>query len=115
MLAAAFTAYGSPGTKNLLLSAGFKAKIATTAKQRQDLTTLREGEVSPVTQQGRTFYIYPDAPRNQIYIGNEAQYRAYRNLIAQKRGSEDAIVRTDYVRGTAVKVREFYEWGPLGE
>src|ERR1700692_2629676 len=81
MLVAAFTADASPQPTNLLLSAGFKAKVATTAKQRQELKTLPEGTVSPVTQKGETFYIYPDATGNEIYVGNKAQYQAYENLI----------------------------------
>src|SRR5260370_6793817 len=51
-------------TESLLVSAGFKAKAATTAKQRQELRTLPAGKVSPVSQNGKTFYIYPDAQRH---------------------------------------------------
>lgn len=68
----------SPRAENLLLSAGFKAKVATTAKQRQELQTLPEGKLSPVTQKGKKFYIYPDAPHNQMYVGNKAQYQFQR-------------------------------------
>jgi len=71
----------SPRAENVLLSAGFKAKVATTAKQRQELQMLPEGKVSAVKQKGKTFYIYPDAPHNQIYVGNKAQYRAYRKRV----------------------------------
>jgi hypothetical protein len=109
------SAVATPNAENLLLSAGFKAKVATTAKQRQELKTLPEGRVSPVTQKGKTFYIYPDAPRNQIYVGNKAQYQAYQSLAAQARGSARPIVNTDYVEGNPIKVREFYGWEPFDE
>jgi hypothetical protein len=106
----------SPRAENVLLSAGFKAKVATTAKQRQELQTLPEGKVSPVRQKGKTFYVYPDAPHNQIYVGNKTQYQAYKHLMAQQRASAGAFVTKDYnAMGDGVTVREFHGWAPLGE
>ena len=117
MLFAALTAIASPKPESLLLSAGFKAKVATTAKQRQELQTLPEGNVSPVMQRGKTFYVYPDATRNRIYVGNEAEYQTYQGLITKTRGSSSTgpIVNTDLVRGNPIKVREFYGFGPLDD
>ena len=89
----------SPRAENVLLSAGFKAKVATTAKQRQELQTLPEGKVSPVRQKGKTFYVYPDAPHNQIYVGNKAQYQAYKHLRAQHSTRETRFFRTAEVCG----------------
>ena len=114
-LLCAGSAVATPNIENLLVSAGFKAKVATTAKQRQELKTLPEGTISPVTQKGKTFYIYPDAPRNQIYVGNDAQYQAYQRLTAKPRGSARPIVNTDLVRGNPIKVREFYGWEPFDD
>jgi hypothetical protein len=102
-------------TESLLVSAGFKAKAATNAKQRQQLRTLPAGEVSPVSQNGKTLYIYPDAQRDQIYVGNAAEYRAYEDLAAKSRGSAGPIVNTKYVRGTQIPVRRFYGFGPLDD
>lgn len=109
------SAIATPNAENLLLSAGFKAKVATTAKQRQELKTLPEGKVSPVSQNEKTFYIYPDATRNQIYVGNDGQYQAYQNLIAKARGSAKPIVNTDSVRGNPIKMRKFDGFGPLDD
>ena len=109
------SAVATPNAENLLLSAGFKAKTATTAKQRQELKTLPEGTVSPVMQRGSTFYIYPDPPRNEIYIGNKAQYQAYQNLIAQQSESAGPIKTKDNVRGNEVPIRDFYGWEPFDQ
>jgi hypothetical protein len=106
-------AVATPNTENLLLSAGFKAKAATTAKQRQELKTLPEGTVSPVSQRGTTFYIYPDPSRDEIYVGNQAQYQAYENLIGQQGDSAAPIKAKDSVHGFRVPVREFYGWEPF--
>jgi hypothetical protein len=106
----------SPRAENVLLSAGFKAKVATTAKQRQELQTLHEGKVSPVRQKGKKFYVYPDAPHNQIYLGNKAQYQAYKHLRAQHRDWPGPIVAEDYdPMGNEIPVSEFYGWAPFDE
>ena len=103
----------TPSAENLLLSAGFKAKVATTAKQRQELKTLAQGTVSPVMQRGTTFYIYPDRAHNEIYVGNKAQYETYENSIGQQSNSARPIKAEDSVHGFQVPVREFYGWEPF--
>jgi len=113
VLVAALTANASSKSQSLLLSAGFKTKFATTAQQRQELKTLPEGRVSPVTQNGKKFYVYPDASRNQLYVGKEPEYQAYRKLAAKARGSAEPILITFPDRGNPIKVREFYGFGPL--
>ena len=105
----------SPRAENVLLSAGFKAKVATTAKQRQELQTLLKGKVSAVRQKGKTFYVYPDAPHNQIYVGNKAQYRAYKNLVAQQPTSGGPIQFEEPTPGGNIAVKEFYGWAPFDE
>jgi len=105
----------SPRVENVLLSAGFKAKVATTAKQRQELQTLPEGKISAVRQKGKTFYIYPDVPHNQIYVGNKAQYEAYKQLAAQQPTSPGPIQFEAFAPGGNVNVKEFYGWAPFDE
>jgi hypothetical protein len=105
----------SPRTENVLLSAGFKAKVATTDRQRQELQTLPEGKISAVRQKGKTFYIYPDAPHNQIYVGNKEQYQAYKNLVTQQPTSPGPIQFEAYAPGGNVNVKEFYGWSPFDE
>src|SRR5437660_9598331 len=112
-LFSAGAAAATPSAENLLLSAGFKAKVATTAKQRQELKTLPERTVSPVMQRGTTFYIYPDRARDEIYVGNKAQYQAYENLMTQQSDSAGPIKTKDSVRGFEVPVRACYGWEPF--
>src|ERR1700740_780063 len=115
MLCTALIANASAKPDSLLLSAGFKEKAATTAKQRQELKTLPQGKVSLVIQKEKTFYIYPDAVHDEIYVGDKAQYQAYQNLAAQQSKGAGSIRRKDEVRGFEVPVREFYGFGPLDE
>ncbi|MEY2527840.1 MAG: hypothetical protein QOE73_2611 [Verrucomicrobiota bacterium] len=110
----AVSAVATP-SESSLTSAGFKAKAATTTQQRQQLKSLPEGKVSTVTQNGKTFYVYPDAQRGQIYVGNEAEYQAYENLATNERGSARPIVTTSRDKGNPIKVREIHGFGPLDD
>jgi hypothetical protein len=115
MLVAAFTAEASPQPENLLLSAGFKAKVVKTVSQRQELETLAQGKISLVTQNGKTFYAYPDARHNQLYVGSEGEYQTYLDLVTKAGDSARPIVNTDYIGANQVKVREFQSWEPFDE
>ncbi len=67
-------------TESLLSAAGFKTVRATTATQLQHLPTLPQGQVTMVTQTGKNWFVYPDLPRNQIYVGTEKEYQAFLKL-----------------------------------
>jgi hypothetical protein len=110
ILVTAFIANAQSQPENLLLSVGFKAKVAKTDSQRQELKNLPKGKVSPVTQNGKTFYVYPDAQAKQLYVGDEAQYQIYLDRVTEAGGSTDPIVNTDNIRGNRIKVREFSGW-----
>ena len=63
-----------------LLASGFKVLIATTPVQKEWVQRLPPGQIRPMQRTGKTFFIYPDASRNQIYIGGPKEYEAYRQL-----------------------------------
>ena len=67
-------------TESLLTAAGFKTVAASTATQLQHLPTLPQGQVTMVTQTGKNWFVYPDVPRNQLYVGTEKEYQAYLRL-----------------------------------
>ena len=115
VLVAAFTAEASAQVDNLLVSAGFTAKAAKNASQRAELETLPKGKLSPVTQKGETFYVYPDASHNQLYVGNEAQYQTYLDLVTTGQCSVRPIVNADDIDVIPGKVRQFNEWQPFDE
>ena len=114
-LLCAGSALATTDTEELVLSVGFKAKAATTAKQQKELKTLPQGTVSPVTQKGKTFYVYPDVAKKQLYVGSEAQFETYQSLAPKGRSNAGPIVNTDSVRGNSIKLREFYGFGPLDD
>jgi hypothetical protein len=63
-----------------LLAAGFKVLVATTTVQQEWVQSLPPGQIRPMQRNGKKFFIYPDATRNQIYIGGPQENEAYRQL-----------------------------------
>ena len=46
--------------------------------------------VTLVQQGGKTYYVFPDAPHNQAYVGGPTQYQSYLQLrLANKLANED--------------------------
>jgi len=77
-----------------LLAAGFKVLVATTPVQRDWVQSLTPGEIRAMQRTGKHFFIYPDASRNQIYVGGPQEYQAYRELHPEKpQGSQEAADR----------------------
>jgi len=63
-----------------LLTLGFKVLVATTPAQQDWVRRLPPGQIRPMQRTGKKFFIYPDASRNQIYIGGPKEYEAYHQL-----------------------------------
>jgi hypothetical protein len=76
-------------TENLLGNSGFKAVTATTPAQQQQMKTLPPDRISAVKRKGKTYYVFPDHPRNLLYVGTPAQYQAYRQLLMDQHLAQD--------------------------
>ena len=76
--------------ENLLAQAGFKAKTVTTPKQQQRVSQLPPNVVSAVKYQGKLYYVYPTAKKDQVYVGKQAQYDAYKQALKAKIISQQA-------------------------
>ena len=63
-----------------LSSAGFKVLVATTSAQKDWVKRMAPGQIRAMQRNGKKFFIYPDAPRNQVYVGGPNEYEAYRQL-----------------------------------
>jgi len=86
VLAAAVT-LGCAGTtqqslpdEDKLLAAGFKVVVAKTPEQRQHLQALTPGQLTQWQRTGKHFFVYPDAAKNQLYVGTPKEYQAYLRL-----------------------------------
>jgi hypothetical protein len=67
-------------TENLLTLAGFKPVVASTAKQQQQLKALPPDKVTRIQRSGKTYYVFPDAAHNRVYVGSPKQYRDYQQI-----------------------------------
>ena len=63
-----------------LLSLGFKVLVATTTAQQDWVKRMAPGQIRAMQRTGKKYFIYPDAPRNQVYVGGPKEYDAYKQL-----------------------------------
>ena len=69
-----------PPSTAKLLAAGFRVVDAKTQLQQQRLAALPQGRVSEWQNTGKTYFVYPDTAKNQLYVGTQKEYDAYRLL-----------------------------------
>jgi len=114
------TAINTSQKEMMLTKAGFIAKTVTTPKAQQQLATLTVAKVSAVTYKKKLYYVYPTGKTNQILVGKQAQYDAYKKaLAAQAKTSTTPPAQTDpsaLYGETAgpynISVENFYDDGP---
>jgi hypothetical protein len=70
----------APPDESALSSAGFKVVVAKTPQQQEHLRTLTPGQLTAMERNGTPFFVYPDVAKNQIYVGTQKEYEAYRRL-----------------------------------
>ena len=75
--AVAATAAKTPIDKSALSDAGFKVLTATTKVQEDWVRGLPAGKIRAMQRTGKKYFIYPDAPGKQIYVGGPKEYDAY--------------------------------------
>ena len=119
------TTAASPQKESMLQQAGFITKTVTTPKQQQQVSVLPAGKVSAVTYKGKLYYVYPTGKKDQIYVGKQAQYNAFKEIkqkakMAQQaqQGRQQMAGYADITEETAgpnhIEIREFDGFGPLG-
>ena len=111
----------------LLTQAGFKSKAVTTPKQQQQVSQLAVDKVLAVKYQGKVYYVFPTGQKNQILVGTQAQFNAYKQALqaqqaqqaTQKAQQEQQMLQGSpvFVGETAgprhITVEEFDGFGPL--
>lgn len=78
-------------TESMLAASGFKVIPVTTAAQQQQLNTLPSGKISVIKRQGKVFFVYPDQNQKQLYVGQNAQYDAYQNLLLNRQAMQESL------------------------
>lgn len=80
-------------TEGMLTASGFKLVPISTPVQKQQLEILPAGRVSAVKRMGKVYFVYPDAGRKALYVGNNDQYLRYSQLAQD--AHEQALVKQE--------------------
>jgi hypothetical protein len=92
--------------ENLLAQAGFKAKAVTTPKQQQQVSQLAVDRVSAVKYQGKVYYVFPTGKKDQILVGNQAQFNAYKQALQAQQPTQKTQQQQQMLQGSSVWVGE---------
>lgn len=108
----------------LLTQVGFKSKTVTTPKQQQQVSLLAVDKVSAVKYQGKLYYVFATGQKNQILVGSQAQFNAYKQALQAQQATQTAQQEQQMLQGSPVysgetagprhiTVEEFDGFGPL--
>jgi hypothetical protein len=115
------TSQAASQNEALLAQSGFKTIPVTTPKQQQAVSKLPQGTVSPVKHQGKTYYVYPSAAQDKIYVGKQTHVNTAKKAVAaqQSQPGQQNInpppTMTFQGHGPhGVVAEEFDGFGPMG-
>ena len=104
--------------QNLLTQAGFKFITVTTPKQQQAVSQLAQGRVSAVKYNGKLYYVFPTTKKDQIFVGRQKQYNAYKQVLEAQQGQQQMAGTPVFTTETAgpnhIEVQQFDGFGPMG-
>jgi hypothetical protein len=104
----------------LLTQSGFKTIPVTTPRQQAAVSKLPQGTVSTVKHQGKTYYVYPSAANDKVYVGKQTHVNAAKQLAAQQTQAAQQSMNpppTMTFQGHGphqVVAEEFDGFGPMG-
>jgi hypothetical protein len=84
------TAINTSQKEMMLAQAGFISKTVTTPKQKQQVEKLTVGAVSAVKYKGKLLYVYPTTTKDQIFVGKQVHYDAYKKALAAQAAKASA-------------------------
>ena len=112
---------GSATKETLLAQSGFRLKTVTSQRQREQIESLPEGQVSAIMYQHKLYYVYRTMKKDEVYVGKQQQFDAYKQTLASgentRRVQQEMQDRPDMVFEGAgpnhVKIQEFDGFGPM--
>ena len=78
-----------------LSNVGFKVLVATTKVQQDWVKGLPAGKIRAMQRTGKKYFVFPDAPRNQIYVGGPKEYQAYVQVHPEHRIADSKKAASD--------------------
>ena len=97
-------------TQDVLLGSGFKLVKPTTPDQQALLKKLPPGKFTVVNRKGKTWYVLPDLPHNQAYVGTPDQYQSFKQSYSDEQLTGSEVGEANLAQDSA----EFAAWDALG-
>jgi hypothetical protein len=114
VLALGCTSMQTQNKENLLIAAGFKVIVPSTAAQQQKLRALPAGKVTLVQKDGKIYYVFPDAANNQAYVGGPEQYQAYKQLRLANKLANENLEAAEMNQDASMNWETWRGWGGAG-
>ena len=96
--------------EQLLGAAGFRSVTPSTPAQIAKLKSLPQGHLTPIKKNGKTLFVLADAKQNRLFVGNQSQYQAYKQMRLQNQLAEDKLATADLNADASM---EWNAWGGL--
>jgi len=100
--------------QNMAVAAGFKVITPTRPDQQAILARLPADKVTPVRYHGKLYYVLPDLPNNQAYVGGPRQYQAYQQLRLQEHISNQNLMAAQMNESASMNWGAWGGWGMWG-
>jgi hypothetical protein len=101
--------------ENAATGAGFKIITPARAEQMALLQKLPADKVTPITYNGKPYYILPDLANNRAYVGGPKQFQVYKQFRQkQKMNSENYVATPTPVQVVEVNSMNWGDWGGWG-
>lgn len=100
--------------ESLAVAAGFKVITPTKPDQVALLPTLPKDKITPITYNGKSYYVLPDAKNNQAYVGGPNEYQAYKQLRTAQQISNDNLEAAQMNQMNAMNWGGWGGWGMVG-
>ena len=96
-------------TEQELSAAGFETKVADTPEKVAHLQTLPQCKLVRCVKDGKNYYVFADAKRNCMWVGDEAAYQKFRYLQLQQDIADENMQAA--MENNAATMR-WEMWGP---
>ena len=113
ILALAAGCASTQSKEDALVASGFRIITPTTPVQEAKLKALPTNKVTMVQNAGKTYYVFPDAAKNQAYIGGATQLQDYKALRAQQNISNENLETAEMNQDTSMGWGGWVGWGGM--
>ena len=98
-------------TERILSAAGFEPTPANTAARQKSLASLTPYKVERKLRHNEFYYLYAVPEQNLVYIGNQAAYGKYQELLIQQEIANANLNAAQMQMNTAQQWNDWSCWG----